>query len=374
MNPINILLAVLGVLAVGFVGIWGRAIASVKGEAPSPATEVGAPTLLGCVIGAVTNFFDALGIGSFATTTALFRAFAMVPDRIIPGTLNVGHTLPTVVQAFFFISVIPVDVTTLVSMIVAAVAGAYFGAGIVAGWSKRKVQVGMGFALLAAAIFFTMRNLQLFPSPEVHTIQSLPANAVQATLPDDLASRMFIPVTVAERPAGSNEAFVDLKDSAWSFSGGQITLPASTAPRDIRLASAPVGVRGVKVVVAAAGNFLLGALMSLGIGLYAPCMILVGLLGMSEKTAFPIMMGSCAFLMPVGSTKFIKERAYSLRAALGLALGGIPGVVVAVKIVESMNLVTVRWLVIVVVIYTAVTMLYSAFLQDSAGRDDGLAR
>jgi uncharacterized membrane protein YfcA len=179
---------------------------------------------------------------------------------------------------------------------------------------------------------------------------------------------------VAERPAGSNEAFVDLKDSAWSFSGGQITLPASTAPRDIRLASAPVGVRGVKVVVAAAGNFLLGALMSLGIGLYAPCMILVGLLGMSEKTAFPIMMGSCAFLMPVGSTKFIKERAYSLRAALGLALGGIPGVVVAVKIVESMNLVTVRWLVIVVVIYTAVTMLYSAFLQDSAGRDDGLAR
>ena len=54
--------------------------------------------------------------------------------------------------------------------------------------------------------------------------------------------------------------------------------------------------------------------MSLGIGLYAPCMILVSLLGMSERTAFPIMMGSCAFLMPVGSLQFIREQCYSLRA------------------------------------------------------------
>jgi uncharacterized membrane protein YfcA len=290
MNPINALMAVLGVLTAVFVGTWGKVIASVRHEAPSPATDARVPTPLGIGIGAVTNFFDTLGIGSFATTTAMFRAFKMVPDRIIPGTLNAGHTLPTVVQAFFYISVIPVDVTTLIAMIAAAVAGAYWGAGIVAGWSKRKVQIGMGFALLAAAIFFTMRNLGLFP-------------------------------------LGSNA----------------------------------IGVSGVLLAVAVAGNLLLGALMSLGIGLYAPCMILVSLLGMSETTAFPIMMGSCAFLMPVGSLKFIKERAYSLRAALGLTLGGIPGVIIAAKIVKSMNLVTVRWLVIVVVLYTAITMLYSAF-------------
>jgi uncharacterized membrane protein YfcA len=73
--------------------------------------------------------------------------------------------------------------------------------------------------------------------------------------------------------------------------------------------------------------------------------------------------------MPVGSLKFIKERAYSLRVALGLALGGIPGVIVAAKIVKSLNLVTVRWLVIVVVLYTAITMLYAAFSQSSSRRD-----
>jgi uncharacterized membrane protein YfcA len=298
MNPITGLLAALGVLTAVFVAGWARAVMAVQGErggAASPATDVGAPTGLSLPVGAVTNFLDTLGIGSFATTTALFRFFKMVPDRIIPGTLNVGHTLPTIVQAFFYISVIPVDVVTLISMIAAAVAGAWLGAGIVAGWPKRNVQLGMGFALLAAAIFFTMRNLGLFP-------------------------------------AGSDA----------------------------------IGVSGVMLVVAVAGNFFLGALMSLGIGLYAPCMILVSLLGMSEATAFPIMMGSCAFLMPVGSLKFIKERAYSLRVALGLAIGGIPGVIVAAKIVKSLDLTTVRWLVIVVVLYTALTMLYAAFTESPA--------
>ena len=293
MNPITALLIALGALTAFYVITWGSIILKARGAGggtASPAADAQFPTPLSLGAGAVTNFFDTLGIGSFATTTAIFRAFKMVADRIIPGTLNAGHTLPTIVQAFFYISVIPVDVTTLISMIAAAVAGAYLGAGIVAGWSKRKVQIGMGFALLAAAIFFTMRNLGLFP-------------------------------------AGSDN----------------------------------IGVSGVLLVIAVAGNFLLGALMSLGIGLYAPCMILVSLLGMSETTAFPIMMGSCAFLMPVGSLKFIKERAYSLRVALGLALGGIPGVIVAAKIVKSLDLNTVRWLVIVVVLYTALTMLWAAF-------------
>jgi uncharacterized membrane protein YfcA len=299
MNPITGLLVALGALTAVFVGGWARVVQVVRGErdaSGSPAADARFPSSLAIGTGALTNFLDTLGIGSFATTTAIFRVFKMVPDRIIPGTLNAGHTLPTIVQAFFYISVIPVDVVTLISMIAAAVAGAWLGAGVVAGWSKRKVQIGMGAALLAAAIFFTMRNLGLFP-------------------------------------AGSDA----------------------------------IGVTGVLLVVAIAGNFLLGALMSLGIGLYAPCMILVSLLGMSEKTAFPIMMGSCAFLMPVGSLKFIKERAYSLRVALGLALGGIPGVIIAAKIVKELDLYKVRWLVIVVVIYTAVTMLYSAFAEQRAG-------
>ena len=122
-----------------------------------------------------------------------------------------------------------------------------------------------------------------------------------------------------------------------------------------------LGVRGVRLAIAVVANFALGALMTLGIGLYAPCLILVSVLGMSPKAGFPIMMGSCAFLMPIGSLRFIRERSYSLQPALGLLIGGIPGVLLAAFIVRELPLYAVRWLVIVVVVYTSLTMLSSAF-------------
>jgi uncharacterized membrane protein YfcA len=287
MNPITGLLWALGALTGVYVVGWSRA---ERGPGP---LQVG--------VGAVSNFFDTLGIGSFATTTTAFRIWKMVPDQFIPGTLNVGHTLPTVAQAFIYTKLIPVDALTLFSMIAAAVLGAWLGAGVVAQWPRRKIQVGMGTALLVAATLMLITQLQ-------------------------------------------------------ALSGARI-LP---------LGGDALGVRGVLLLVAVLGNFMLGALMTLGIGLYAPCMILVSLLGMNPTAAFPIMMGSCAFLMPVGSLRFIRERAYSLPAALGLAIGGIPAVMVAALLVVSMNLNTVRWLVIAVVLYTAVTMLIAASTEKSA--------
>ena len=101
MNPIVALQAALGILTAIFIAGWSAAVAKVRTSAaePSPATDAGTPTPTQVGIGAVTNFFDTLGIGSFATTTAFFRFLKIIPDRVIPGTLNVGHTLPTIAQA-----------------------------------------------------------------------------------------------------------------------------------------------------------------------------------------------------------------------------------------------------------------------------------
>jgi uncharacterized membrane protein YfcA len=104
-------------------------------------------------------------------------------------------------------------------------------------------------------------------------------------------------------------------------------------------------------------------LMTIGIGMYAPCMILVSLLGMNPRAAFPIMMGACAFLMPVSSLKFLEARSYSVRPALGLAFGGIPAVLIAGLIVKSLPVTSVRWLVVVVVLYTSLMMLRSAYVE-----------
>jgi uncharacterized membrane protein YfcA len=117
-----------------------------------------------------------------------------------------------------------------------------------------------------------------------------------------------------------------------------------------------LGLAGLALLVAMAGNFLLGALMTLGIGLYAPCMGMVSLLGMSPKTAFPIMMGSCACLMPVASVRFFRAGRYDRRAALGLTLGGVPAILIAAFAVKALPLDTVRVLVIAVITYTAARM------------------
>ena len=116
----------------------------------------------------------------------------------------------------------------------------------------------------------------------------------------------------------------------------------------------------MKLVLGIVGNFILGALMTLGIGLYAPCMALIYFLGMSPAVAFPIMMGSCAFLMPVASMKFVKEGAYNRKASFGIAVGGIVGVFIAAYIVKSLPLNILGWLVIAVIFYTSIVMFKSS--------------
>jgi hypothetical protein len=121
--------------------------------------------------------------------------------------------------------------------------------------------------------------------------------------------------------------------------------------------------QALRLILALAINFALGALMTLGIGAFAPIMIMVSLLGMNPIAAFPIMMGSCAFLMPVASMQFIRKRKYDLRTALGLAIGGIPAVVLAAALVWSLPLNYIRWLVVIVVIYAAVSLLRASVVE-----------
>ena len=279
----TLLILALAGFTVFFVVTLAAAVKKNRGETPS---------LLQTAIGFVTNFFDTLGIGSFAPTTAIFKLKKLVPEELIPGTLNVGHTLPTITQAFLFITAVGVEPKTLLLLIAAAILGMWLGAGVVSKWPRRNIQIGMGVALLVAA-----------------------ALTLQAIFKKEVAGGTALELT------------------------------------------------GVKLALGFAGNFALGALMSLGIGLYGPCLILISLLGMDPKAAFPIMMGSCAFLMPVGSARFVREGGFQLRSALGLALGGIPAVLLAFYLVKSMPLEYVRWLVVVVVVYTAVTMLRSAMAE-----------
>jgi uncharacterized membrane protein YfcA len=266
-----VLFIALGLFAAAYVAILIVGLTRAKRDGVAASS---APMSWLVVTGFVTNFFDTLGIGSFATTTTIFRHWRLVRDEQIPGTLNVGHTLPTIVQAYIYTQLVPVDSRTLISMIAAAVLGAWLGAGIVARWPRRRVQIGMGTALIGAAMLMELTQLH-------------------------------------------------------GLTAG-------------------------------------GALLTIGIGLYAPCMILISLVGMNPTTAFPIMMGSCAFLMPVASARFVRAKSFDRRASIGLFVGGIPAVLIAAFIVKTLPLTAVRWLVIVVVLYTATNMLRTAYRERAA--------
>jgi len=290
------LLAALAVVSVIYIVVWTFYLRrSSQPAAPASSSEGAVKLGPQLVIGFFTNLLDTLGIGSFALTSSMYKLLHAIPDDQIPGTLNVGHALPTVVEAFIFVAVIAVDIRTLILMIAAAVLGAWFGAGIVSGWPKRRIQIGLALALLAAAMLMLGSQLGWFPV------------------------------------------------------GGDA-----------------LGLSGTKLWIAVGCNFMFGAFMQLGVGLYAPCMILIYLLGMNPRSAFPIMMGSCAFLMPVGGYRFIRTGRYSPKAALGLAIGGIPGVLLAAYAIKQLPLTYVRWIVVFAVLYTSVMLLRSAAEKNAA--------
>ncbi|MCT8976994.1 sulfite exporter TauE/SafE family protein [Clostridium sp. CX1] len=283
---IKIILGILSIFTMVFAFIFFQDYMKAKKEG---RLEKGGNWLVYGTVGLVANFFDALGIGSFAPTTAVYKVLKLVDDRIIPGTLNVANCVPVVTQALIFVTVIKVDITTLVTMIIAATAGSYFGAGIVAKLPKKKVQIGMGTALVIVAFVMLAGLLNIMPV------------------------------------------------------GGAAT-----------------ELTGVKLIIGLIGNFILGALMCIGIGNYAPCMALVFALGMSPKVAFPIMMGSCAFLEPVAAIKFVREGAYHRKVSLATNIFGIVGVLIAAYIVKELPLTMLKWVVVFVILSTSAMMFRSA--------------
>src|SRR5262245_25318362 len=135
------LLLGLGIFAAVYVIGWVTLARNDRGVSTRKLSgESGRPSFVQLLLGFLTNVFDTLGIGSFATTTAVLKLRRMVPDELIPGTLNAGHTLPTVAQATIFVSIIAIDMRTLSMMIAAACVGAWLGAGVVARWPRIKIQ------------------------------------------------------------------------------------------------------------------------------------------------------------------------------------------------------------------------------------------
>lgn len=284
MNATLAVQIILGILTVYFVIIFGHDLIVNRDK-----IHDGNPIVTG-IIGFITNFFDTLGIGSYAPTTMFLKLTkSLKNDKLLPGTLTVACSIPVLTEAFLYIKSVKVEGTTLLSMVVAAVLGSWLGSKVVARFDEKKIQVVMGVALAITAV-----------------LMILSATGVTAAL------------------GAGNKA---------------------------------MGLHGWKLIVSCIINFILGALMTAGIGLYAPCLALVYLMGMNPLVTFPIMMASCAALMPVAAREFIRKGEYGRTASVAITICGSLGVVVAVTFVKHMNITMLTWLVIIVMIYTSILML-----------------
>ena len=237
-------------------------------------------TILHYVIGVVVNFLDALGIGSFATTTAAYGLFDLVEGKKIPGTLNAGVAIPVIFEALLFTSSVKVEFGTLIPVVICGVIGAAVGNKQVARISEKTVVIVMAIGLLASAFLMLGSKFGILPS------------------------------------------------------GGDA-----------------IGLTGIKLVIACFGNFIFG------VGNFTPCMCMIYMLGMSPLVSFPIMMCTGAVSTPTTGLMSLKEGLIDRHGVMGLTVGGVFGVAVAVYIVKSMSMSTLQWLVIAVVLYSSFTMI-----------------
>lgn len=255
--------------------------------------ERSVPNIEAVVLGAVVSFFDTLGIGSFAPTTAWMKFRRLVPDRLIPPTMLVGLTPPAMTESVIFLILlgVKVDPVLLFGCAIAVLLGGLVGAPLVAQARVWVVQLVVAIGLVLAAIAYAMTNLHLFPG------------------------------------------------------GG-------TA------ASLPFGL----TVAAIAANFAFGVLLNFGVGNYAPTLVTLSLMGMDPRLIFPIMAAGAAVMGAGACVRHIQMGRMDLKVVVGLAVGGVPAVIIAAFIVKTMSLELLRWLVIVVVLYAAAVMGRSATL------------
>ena len=276
-----VLLILLSLAAVALLAMMATAVVRRRAWPRPEAT----------LLGTVTNFFDTLGIGSFAPTMAWFKFRGLVPDRLIPCTMLVGHTPPSIAQAMIFLVLLGVfvDPVLLIGCALALLAGALIGAGLATKARAWVVQSVVAVALIVAATLYAITNLNL-----------MPGGGTAASLPVPL------------------------------------------------------------MVIAIVANFGFGVLVNFGVGNYAPTLVMLSLMGMDPRLAFPIMAVGASFAGSAASARHISAGHIHVGIAAGLTIGGIPAVLVAAFVVKNMPVTTLRWLVIVVVLYAAVVMVRAA--------------
>ncbi|TCD46698.1 sulfite exporter TauE/SafE family protein [Streptococcus sp. X16XC17] len=302
----EMILKAIQLLLVGFILVI---LATIFLHAKKEKIQLRENFFTGFWIGYVTDLLDTLGIGTFATTTSLFKVTGLVKDdRQIPATMTTAHVIPVLVEALLFITIVEIDVMTLVAMAFSSFSGALVGARLTKNWNTKQVQRILGTLLVLAAIVMVYRML-------------------------------------ANPGEGNSET--------------------------VR------GLHGIWLLVGMVFDFIIGALMTMGLGNYAPELIFFSLMGINPSVALPVMMLDAAMILVASSREFIRSDRVHWPGVLGIMAGGVLGVLTAALFLTSLDVNHLKILVVFIVLFTGFMMLRSSFLpsisskkQEQKGRMD----
>ncbi len=284
----------LALLMVSYIVVFAQDVIKHRQEVKSDGLL---KNCVNVVQGFVTNFLDALGIGSFAPQTIIYKMFHLVrDDSYIPGTLNVANTLPVMFQGFIFLAIVEVEPLTLVTLIITSIIGGIIGARIVSKLPVKKVQFVIGCALFLTAVLMVLRQTGML----------------------------------------------------------DILGQGNTA----------LGLTGLPLVLAAIGTAICGIGQSTGVGFYAPCMAIVYFAGMDPLVSFPIMMASCAAVMPMSSITYVRAGKYEKLMSIIIMVTGVIGVGIAAFVVKNMNKDMLVWIVVAVVFIASITTFKQALTKE----------
>lgn len=86
---------------------------------------------------------DTLGIGSFAVNTALSKLMGTFHDDELPAVNNGAQVIPGVIESLFFMHLVDVDLTTLLTLVAGTCLGGFIGGFIVSSLNKQTIRLAM---------------------------------------------------------------------------------------------------------------------------------------------------------------------------------------------------------------------------------------
>lgn len=113
--------------------------------------------------GIIAFIADTLGVGSFSINIAFAKLFNTFPDEELPAMSNAAQVMPGVIESFFFMNLIDVDLNTLLTLVSGACIGGLIGGTIVSRLSKQSIRLGMMFCFIVIISILICHQFRLIP-------------------------------------------------------------------------------------------------------------------------------------------------------------------------------------------------------------------